>query len=419
VVPRTSAFRFKGAAADIREIGAQLRVNAVLEGSVRRVGDTIRISVQLADVATGYHLWAETFERPLRGILALQDEITRAVVDSLKIKLAVREGQAPPRDAEDPEAYELYLRGLHAWNRRTEQSFHQAIRFLEQALRRNPGHARSWATLASCQIGLLLSSAVDPRRVIPEAREAAAKALALAPGLADALAARALIHAVYDHNWKASEADFDLALRHAPHHPTIREWYALTCLVPAGRLDQAIAQLHTAVDLDPISVILHSQLGFALYLQRRFEDAVRQLRLALELDPAFYRAYWDLGMAYIQLERFDEALEVLEQARQTDASNPFRWGALGYAYARAGREAQAHAVLEQLQRLSANRYVSSTCIAEIQVALGSHAAAMDTLTSAVEQHAHRLIWIGADPIYDPLRQEIGFRALCTAIGLAS
>lgn len=419
VVARTSAFRFKNADLDIRELAERFQVSAILEGSVRREGDVVRVSVQLLNAADGYHLWSDTYQRPLRHLFSIQHEITTAIAEALKVKLVLRTDAEPFASGrrDDSPAYHLYLRGLHAWNRRTGEGFHQAIELLHQAADEDPDDARIQAKLAHCHVGLVLSTSSSAKETLGLAEACCHRALGLAPNLGEALAALAFVRAVRDWQWDDSESLFLRALAQAPGDPTIHEWYAAACLAPQGRYDSAIANLGQALDLDPVSVSVRCHLGLIFYLQGRYTEAARELKLALELEPGFYRGRFDLALALTMLHRFDEAIETFQAARAANPGSPFRMGALGYCYGRAGRRAEALTLCEELTRMPASAHVSAYCLAKLRLGLDDTAGALEMLRRALDERPDRLIWLNVDPVFEPLRAEPGFSAITRELGL--
>lgn len=421
VVARTSAFRFKGADIDLSEIAERLQVSAILEGSVRREGDVVRVSVQLLNAADSYHIWSETYQRPLRHVFSLQNEITQAIAGALKAKLEVQaEGDlAPAGKRDDSEAYHRYLKALHAWRRRTGEGFARAISLLEQAASEDPEDARIHAKLAYCQIGLLLSTASIPKETLRLTERYAERALELFPGMGEALSARAFVRAVRDRDWEVCESEFLRAIDQAPGDPTIHEWYAMVCLAPHRRFEAAIAHLGKALDLDPVSVSVRSHMAMIFYLQRRYDSAARELELALDLEPDFYRGRFDLGMVYTELGRYEEALESFRLARRSNPESRFRLGALGYCYGRAGMRREARDLLDEHCTGTAGKgEVSSHCLAQVFAGLGEMSEALEMLRRAAEERAFRVIWLSSEATFDGLRHAEGFGELCRTLRLA-
>ncbi len=419
VVARTSAFRFKAVAMDIREIAERLDVSAVLESSVRRDQDMLCASVQLLNAADGYHIWSDKFQRPLRQVLSLQHEIANAIAEVLKVKLDVQteDSQVPVGKPEDAEAYSLYLRGLHAWHRRTADGFVQAIALLQQAAKAEPEDPRIHSKLAQCQVGLLLSTAADTRETLRVGEDCCERALSLFPGMGEALAVRGFVHAIRDWRWVESGSDFERALTQAPADPTIHEWYAIACLAPHARYDEAIAHLGRALDLDPLSVSVRSHLGLVYHLQRRYNDAARELELSLELEPDFYRGRFDLGAVYTMMGRYDAALEAYDAGRRSNPDRDFRLGDVGYCYGRAAMRREALDTLDRLRGMPTSYCSSAFCMAQTLAGMGDAKAAVEMLKQAVQERAYRLIWLKQDPSFEILRGDQGFQEICRTMGL--
>lgn len=418
VVARSSAFLYKSITVDIPELADRFRVSAVLEGSVRREGNLVRISVQLINSTDGFHIWSDTYQRPAGHVFSIQHEITRAIATALKVKLEVRNTQPPApavRPADD-RAQHLFLRGLHAWHRRTGAGFRHAISLLEQAAAEDPTDPRIPAKLAHCHLGLLLSTATDPTAALRLAEEASERALTLFPGMGEALAAHGFVRAVRDWRWQDSEAEFQQALLQVPQDPTVHEWYATACLAPRARFDAAVAHLGQALDIDPVSVSVRSHLGWVHFLQRRYRDAARELELALELEPGFYRGRFDLGLVYTMMGRHGEAIAAFELARTSNPGTPYRLGAVGYGYISAGRREEGLQILGELRSMPPAAGVSPVCVAKLQLALGDPAGAITTLEQSMGRRSYQLIWLGTSPVFDPLRADRRFQELCRQLG---
>jgi serine/threonine-protein kinase len=418
VVSRTSAFAFKGRLEDIRAIGKRLQVRTVLEGSIRRAGRRLRLSAQLINVADGYLLWSETYDRDAEDVFAIQDEISRAIAGALRVRL-FGEQQAvlvkPPTD--DLEAYILYLKGRHFWNRRTEQDLRRGLEYFEQALARDPKYAMAHAGVADSYAILGFYSALPPTEAFPKAKAAALSALALEPNLAEAHPALAYVAMYYDWDWPAAEREFQLAIRLNPGYATARQWYG-NFLVVLGRFQDSLDEFSKAVALDPLSPLKLGALGWSYYFARRYEEAVDQCRRALELEPSYPVAHLWLGLAYEQLARFGEAVAEFEEAARITDRSVASLGFLSHGYAVAGRESDARSVFDELIQLRARRHVSAYDLAVIQLGLGDNASASDWLERAYNERAHQMAWIKVDPRLDPIRGTASFDRLLERMRLA-
>jgi TolB-like protein/Tfp pilus assembly protein PilF len=314
VVSRTSAFQFKGKAFDIRKIGEQLNVASVLEGSVRKTGDRLRITAQLINVVDGFHLWSEKYDREMKDVFDIQDEISRAIVDALKIKLV---GEAATRlvkrYTENLEAYTLYLKGRYYWNKRTEPGLTKGIEYFEKAITKDPGYALAYAGLADCYNVISHYGAVPPKASVPKAKIAAIKALEIDDALVEAHTSLAFALYNYDFAWLAAEKEFQRAIALNPNYATAHHWYAIY-LATRGRLEEAIAEMQRARELDPLSLIINTEVGWMLYFGRHYNQAIEQYQKTLEMDPSFAVAHWGLGLAYQQKAMPQEAIAEFQKA---------------------------------------------------------------------------------------------------------
>jgi serine/threonine-protein kinase len=420
VAARTSAAQFKGKPEDVREIARQLQVGRVLEGSVQKIGRRVRISAHLVDAATGFDCWAETYDRPLDDVLAIQDEIAGAIAEALRVETAAEPetDRAAKRPAEASLAHNRYLKALDHWDKRSEDEIKKAIACFREAVREDEHYAPAYAGLANSYIALTLSEALPPRVAMTQAAECARQALAIDDQLAEAHISVGTIRALYGRDWEGAEQSLRGAMKLNPHLATAPHWLALVCLLPMGRLDEALEAFQLALQRDPTSVIVHTHLGLLLYMRREYEQAIRQLRLATDLQPDFAEAYWCLGRAYVQSCRFDDAIECFGKTRELAGGRASAMAALGYCYARMQDGAKALQLLDELKRLSATTYVSAYNFAKIQAGLGNHDAALEWLEKAEEDRSPRLTWIKVDPVVDPLREAPRFQRLLDRIGLS-
>ncbi len=418
VAARTSSFAFKGARADVREIGRKLDVQSVLEGSVRRAGSQIRIGAQLINAADGHPLWSGTYRREVADIFALQDEITGAIVDALRVELFGGARADRPRPTEDVAAYERYLRGRFEWNRRTAQSLAAAVEHLQAAVERAPDFALAHAGLADAWLTLGIYGARAPEAAFPEARAAAQRALAIDPTLAEAHTALACIHAVHEWNWSAAEERFTRAVAIDPRYPTAHHWYALNCLVPLARVADAAAAVGRARELDPLSPVVVSGVGVQRYFARAYDEAIVAQHEALALDDRFGMAHFFLGQALAGQGRFTDAIAAFEQARTLVGDAVEVLAALGHALARAGRRDAAQELQRELLGRAERDYVSPTLLAQVAIGLDDAEAALAHLERAGALRAADLIWVGVRPVFDPLRDTPRFRAILHRVRLA-
>jgi len=413
VVARASAFAFKGRQEDARGIGTELGVGTVLEGSVRRSGNRVRVTAELVNVADGYRLWSDTFDRTVDDAFAIQDEIAGAIANVLEAKLlgAPKAYAQEPARKGDPKAYEHYLRGRHLWNRRTTVALEQSVEEFDRALAIDPGHAPAQAAIADSYVILGVYSHRPPDEVMPKARAAAEQALALDPSLAEAHTSLACVRALYEWDWAAADALFRRAIAHNPQYATAHQWYAMNCLVPQGRFQEAQAELDRALALDPLSLAVHISVGLRHFYARDLAAAAAELEKTLTLNAEFGAAYYFLGHAYIAMGRYDQAVAPLERAVRLQGGSAETMAAQATAHALAYQRHEAETLLAGLERRSREGYVSPALLAQVHLGLGDHAAALDRLEEAAERRAADVVWLKVHPIYDAIRGHPRFRKL--------
>src|SRR6266513_1937200 len=414
VAARTSAFSFKGKEMDVREIGSKLNVSYVLEGSVRRAGPQLRVSAQLINAATGYHLWSDEYDRDARDVFAVQDEIARAIVAALRVKLSGAATTAlvkPP--TENPEAHDLYLQGRYFFAKRDSTSLRKAQDFFGQAIQKDSSYALAWSGLSDAYSHIGVFGYVPPRAVYANAKAAALRALALDSALAEAQTSLGFIALFYDWDWPTAGRELDRALALDPRYPDahlFHGWY----FVATNRMDDAIREVQTAVNLDPFSAVNNARLASMLYLARRYDEALDQSRRVLELDSiAQGRAgRGDLVRAYLWLGRCAESLAALE-------GGPVIFPFLrGYTYARCGHRAQALAELDRLGVVARQgRFVSHLALAIIHTGLGDNERALTELDRAYVERAWGRFTLRVDPTFDGLRADPRFARLVKKVGL--
>jgi len=419
VVARASAFAFKGRQEDVREIGRQLGVGTVLEGSVRRAGKRVRVTAELVNVADGYRLWSERYDRQVDDVFAIQDEIAGAIADVLEAKLlgAPKAYAQEPARKGDPKAYEHYLRGRHHWNQRTTSALDRSIEEFEQAIAVDPQHAASYAGIADSYVILGVYSHRPPDEVMPKAKAAAEQALAIDASLAEAHTSLACVRALYEWDWAAADAGFRRAIAHNPQYATAHQWYAMNCLVPQGRFDAAQAELERALALDPLSLAVNTSVGLRHFYERQLASAARALRGTLELNQDFGTAHYFIGHVHIAMGRYDEAIVALERAVTLQEGSAETTAALATAHALAYHRAEAEALLAELERRAREVYVSPALVAQVHLALGDPAPALDRLEEAASRRTADLVWLRVHPIYDSVRGHPRFRALLETMHL--
>ncbi len=417
VTARSTAFRYKGREVDPQKVGRELNVRAVLTGKVTQRGDTLTIQADLVDVARGSQLWGERYSRKIADLLPVQEEIAREISAKLRLRLSgEEEKRLARRYTEDTEAYQLYLKGRYFWNKRTEDALNKAVEYFEQAIERDPNYAVAYAGLADsyCLIGLW--GPTSPREAFPRAKAAALKAVEIDGTLAEAHTSLGFVGLHLDWDWARVESEFKRAIDINPNYATAHHWYAhyLMCM---GRLDEALSEMKKAQSLDPLSLVINTELGFPLYFARRYDEAIEQYRKALEMDPNFYRAHWLLGLAYQQKGMSEQAIDELQKAIALSGRTPTTVAGLGYVYARAGKRDQARKVLSQLAELSKRRYVPSLEVAVVYSALAEKDRAIAWLEKGYEEHAGWMPRLKVDPRLDDLRSDPRFQDLVRRVGL--
>lgn len=416
VPARTSSFAFKGRNADIREIGEKLGVQAVLEGSVRKDGDRVRISTELVDVANGYRLWSETYDRELSSIFAIQDEIAHAILAAVRLRLAG--GDEAPRVARataDMQAYNLYLRGRYAGAKSTREGLRQATEFYRQAIERDPTFALPHAGLADAYNAFVSVGYGDPREFLPRARAAASRALELDPSLAEAHTSLATAK-YWSWDWKGAEASFKRAIELNPGYARAHYYYAFY-VEGMGRHEEAITEAVRAEELDPLSPAITSFVAMRLFMANRDEEARQQLRKALDLEPNYFWTHYWLAMLNSEAGRYEEALESAQRAVELSGQNPVMILGLGIVHARAGNHAAALQVVERVRELSERGYAPAYFLAMIYAQLGNEDDAFRWLDRAYQQ---RDPWIGhlkTDRHLRPLHSDPRFTELLRRVRL--
>ncbi len=416
VISRTSTQRFKSAPNDLRQIAQQLGVANILEGSVQKANDQVRVNVQLINALTDAHLWADTYDRKLTDIFAVETEIAKTVADVLQAKLTGSEQHViAARPTENTEAHQLYLKGRFFWNKRTGGDLKKSIDYFEQAIAADPNYALAYAGVADGYVWLPGYTAGTPRDCYPKATAAAKKALELDDSLAEARTSLAL--AIWLYNFDSSQAirEFQRAIELNPNYAIAHQQYGNNTLSALGRFDDAIVEGKRAVELDPLSLVINTDLGSDYYYARRYDEAIAQLRKTLEMDPGFYIAHLVLGQVLDAKGARDAAIVECQKARALN-DDPSLLVVLARAHGLSGNKMEAEKILDQLKKLSQERYVSAYSFALTYLGLGDKEEALRWLEQSYQDRAGSDIgFIRVDPLLDPLRGDPRFEALAEKI----
>lgn len=399
VVPRSVVASYKGKELDPRKIGEELNVRAVVTGRLRRHGDIISIQADLIDLQNVAQLWGQHYDHKVSDALLVQDDISRDIFENLRLKLNVEEKK-------QLEAYRLYLKGRNAWNKRTGDALLQAIEFFNQAIEIDPNYGAAYAGLADCYNMLVVYGRLQPKEGFPKAKEAAMKALEIDESSAEAHSSMAFIKFRWDWDRVAAEREFQAAIKLKPAYAPAHQWYS-SYLVAVERFDEAIAEAKRTEELEPLSFVASSHLGWIYYLAGRNDEAIKQCRKILELDPSSFPARRYLGLAYEAKGMYPEAIAEFQTGVKLSGS-PLMLALLGHAYAAAGKRAEAQQVLNDLQQLQEQRYVSPYTVAAIYAGLNDQEEAFKWLDKAVEARDIWLMNLKVDPVFAKLRSQRKF-----------
>jgi TolB-like protein/Tfp pilus assembly protein PilF len=411
VIARTSTQKFKSAPANLPDIAKQLGVANILEGSVQKSADQVRVNVQLINAITEAHLWAETYDRKLTDIFTVESDIAKTIADTLQAKLTGSEKTAiSKKPTANPEAYELYLKGRFFWNKRTGEDLKTGAEYFKQAIAEDPGYALAYAGLADCYVLFSAYGAGSPQDSFPLAKEAAKKALELDDSLGEAHAALGQLLMFSDFDFHGSASEFQRAIALNPSYATAHHWYGSGPPMISGDFDTAIAELKRAAELDPLSLIINSDLGVVFFNARRYDEAIAQYRKVIAMDPHFYYAHWNLGEALELKGELKDAFAEYKKAAELN-DDPLVAGLLARAQAKLGQRDQALRTLEQLQQAATHRYVPNYSFALAYPALGDNTKAIESLEKAYHDAGPEIILIKVDPMLDSLRGDARFQAL--------
>jgi len=417
VMAQSTVFRYKGRGIDPQAVGRELNVRAVLTGKIMQSGGSLRIGTELVDVATGTQLWGAHYDRKPGDIFAIQDEISNEISEKLRLKLTRAEKKRLiKRQTDDAEAYRLYLKGRHHWNRWTEDGFYKAIEYFQQAVDKDPGYALASTGLADSYVLLGWNSYLPPKEAFPKARAAAMAALRLDPELGEAHAPQAAVLWLHDWQWPEAEMEFKRSLALNPAHPTASHWYA-EYLMTMGRQAEAIARMKNSLELDPLSLIISVAIGWAFYMARQYSDAIEQLQRTIEMDPNYPVTYWILGLLLRKMGRYELAIAESEKGVRLSGGSPLMNAALAQTLATARAREKALQILDDLTKLATQKYVTPYFFAGIHIGLGEEDHAMEYLEKSYEEHSHWLMYLHMDPSMDGLRSNPRFQDLLRRVGL--
>ena len=415
VIARTSAMQYKSTNKSVQQIGRELGVSHLLEGSVRRAADRVRITAQLVRVSDETHLWAEGYERSLHDILALQGEVARAIAREVQIKLTLhQQKRLDSATSLDPQAHEAYLKGRHLWNRRTEDGMRKSITQYEEAIRRHPEYAMAYAGVADSYVMLACRGMAPAKETFRKAKAAARKALDLDSELGEAHGSLAHVR-LHDWDWEGLEKDFQKAIQLNPAEPIVYYWYG-EFLMSMGRSEEAIATTQRAHLADPLSPVISSSLAMIFYLARRFDQAVHVLECALEIHPNHFLPHLRMGLVRIQQGRYDNAIRELRTTVTLADQSTETLAALAMGYAAAGMPSEAEEITDGLEKLQGKRYVLPYNIAKIYAAASDKDKALGWLERAYEEGNPDLIELNSEPVFDGLRTDTRLSDLMRRIG---
>jgi TolB-like protein/cytochrome c-type biogenesis protein CcmH/NrfG len=418
VAARTSSFQFKGQSPDVHEVGRKLDVVAVVEGSVRRNGNRLRVSTQLIGVKDGYQVWSESYDRDTADVFAVQEDLARSIVGALRVRLAPsRDSALGAHPTRDLQAYDLYLKGLFAWNQRTGAAMQEAVRYLEAAVARDSSFAHAWATLAVAYILFVpYAGTGSPAEMWTKAQSAARKALALDSTSAEAYTALGYGNTIYAWNWQAAEENMKRAIAADPNYPTGHQWYG-DFLVGRGRLAEGLAEMTRARQLDPLSRQIAAEWGWTSYLMHQNDEAEAHIRQVLSLDPNYAQAHYRLGLVEIQQRRYPEAIASLKRAVDLGAFYPQVAAALAAAYAQSGNREAALKLVNDLEHRRTRELVPPVHLAIAYASLGDLARGFEWLNRAIDQRDIYVPENFFEPLLDPFRRDPRFEPVLARMDL--
>jgi len=391
--------------------GRELDVDAVLNGSVQKAGDRIRVVVQLVNVRDGSALWGETFDEKLADIFTVQDRISEHVSAALTLTLSKAEkDRLTRRETSSPEAYQLYLKGRYYWNKRTLETAKKAIEYFQQSIDLDPNYALAYAGIADSYIILGVYSGLPPQEAFAKAKAMAQKALQLDESLAEAHSALAYVKFRYEWDWSGAEEEYRRAIEVNPNYATAYQWSSLN-LAATGRLDEAISQIRRAEELDPLSPIINSNVEWILYLARRHDEGIAHCQKTLEIDPSFFATHKYLGLLYVQKGMYEQAIDEYQKAKDLSPDDYHIVALIGHAYALSGHRDKARTALVELKEMAKQKYIQPWSIAMIYTGLGEKDQAIAWLEKAYEDRSSYMVYLKVEPMLDSLRSDSRFADL--------
>jgi eukaryotic-like serine/threonine-protein kinase len=415
VMAQSTVFRYKRRVVDPQTVGKELGVHAVMTGKVIQNVDDLLITIELADARNNSYIWSHQYRGKTSNLLSIQSEIATDISERLRLGLSGNEKELVAKQYTDNvEAYQLYLKGLYFWNKRTKESVDKGISYFHQALETDPDYALAWSGLADSYIALLFYQYIGPKEAIPKIRTAATRALEIDESLAEAYVTLAHVAVNFDWDWADSERKFKRAIELNPNYPVGHQWYGTHYLTPIGHFDEALMEVKRAQELDPLSPLRITFVGATFYFARRYEEAEAECKKALELEPNFFVAHWHLGLIYEQKKMYEEAILEHQKAVDFSQGSPRQIAALGHAYAIAGKRDEAIRVITELNQ---REYVSPLELASIYLALGDKERSFKLLEDAYNERSFHITYIKVRPDFDSIRNDNRFSNLIRRIGL--
>ncbi len=423
VTAHSTASRYKSRLDDPQGVGRELHIDGVLTGRVAEHGNELDVETELVNVATGAQLWGERYRRSMKDAALLQAAITTEVASQLRLRLSGSERESIGKvGTRDPEAYQLYLKGIYFADKWAQGDMKATIEDFRQAIDRDPNYAAAYAGLSTAYLSAQILGVLSPEESMPKAKKAARKALALDDSLADAHVAMAYVNWDYDYDWSAADKEFKRGIELAPRSGVVfynTDVLSNYCqdLTTAGHLEEGIEECRRGLEREPLSFLANEVLGRSLYFARGYDGAAKQLRTAVEMEPNYWLSHMVLGMTYEQQGDLSGALEELQKANKLESEMPWPLAQLGYLYARLGRKSEAEQVLQELARRSEHRYVSPYFLSTVYVGLGRKEQALTSLEKGYADRSMLMVLIKDDPELDPLRSEPRFQALLRQMGM--